>query len=96
MSCWISAPDDVLTKGTIHSKSQLRIAINELTARQYSRGQVNTIVTCCGSGYRYLSVMMMLRARAALPTARAMIAQAQNRGEPRASLSKGSASSTDL
>lgn len=59
----IRTVDETQTKGTIRSTSQLRIAIDELTARrgELPQDKSTRIVTYCGTGYRCLLGMMMLR-----------------------------------
>jgi len=59
----IRTVDETQTKGTIRSQPQLRIAIDELTARrgELPQDKSTRIVTYCGTGYRCLLGMMMLR-----------------------------------
>lgn len=55
--------DEIQAKGYIHSTPQLRIPIDALVAQRGSlpKDKSTPIVTYCGSGYRCLLVMMMLR-----------------------------------
>ena len=56
--------DEIQAKGYIASSSQLQIPIDELTDRrgELPEDKATRIVTYCGSGYRCLLAMMMLRA----------------------------------
>jgi rhodanese-related sulfurtransferase len=56
--------EEIQAKGRIPSKSQLQIPIDELTDRrgELPKDKGTRIVTYCGSGYRCLLAMMMLRA----------------------------------
>lgn len=59
----IRSPGEVQAKGFIAWDRQLRIPIEELVARraELPEDKATPIVTYCGSGYRCLLVMMMLR-----------------------------------
>lgn len=55
--------DEIQAKGYIHSTPQLRLPIDSLTAQRGSlpKDKSTPIITYCGSGYRCLLAMMMLR-----------------------------------
>jgi rhodanese-related sulfurtransferase len=60
----IRALSEIMAKGFIRSDRQLRISIDELTARrgELPEDRSTRIVAYCGSGYRCLLATMMLRA----------------------------------